>query len=346
MAKFILTEETRVVKNKTLYRIKAEKDFGEVKKGELGGFVEKEENLSHRGKAWISDNACVYGDAKVSGNAYVYDNAQVSNNAHVFDNARIHDNAFVCGEAKVCGNADIYGFAIISDRANVYGDVRIHDQASVRGQAWVYGNAHIYHNARIYDNACISGNVNVYSFSSVYGNAKVYDNVRIHDYACICGNAYISGNADIYENACVFGDAHVGGDAYISERAYVQFSRLNTDLRKDLKASLRCQCNLIPENNKVIAYKIVYDNLHSLYDNKFVYEVGEIAVCENPQEDNVSCAAGLHFSNLTYWDNRADEGFDELVYLKAEIDLDDIITIQEGKIRCRKAKILSKIDII
>jgi carbonic anhydrase/acetyltransferase-like protein (isoleucine patch superfamily) len=338
--KFVLTEETRVVKNKTLYRIKAEKNFGKVKKGELGGFVEKEENLSHGGKAWISGNACVYGDAKVSGNA------KICGIACVFENAHIHDNAYICGEAKVYGNANIYDFAVISDRASVYGDVRIHDQASVRGQAWVCGHAHIYHNARIYDNACISGNVNVFSFSSVHGNAKVYDNVRIHDNACICGNACISGNAIIYENACVFGDALVRGNACICEQAYVQFSRLDTDLREDLKASLRCQCNLIPENDKVIAYKIVYDNLHSLYDNKFVYEVGEIAVCENPREDNSSCAEGLHFSNLTYWDNRADEFLSELVYLKAEIDLEDIITVQEGKIRCRKAKILSKIDII
>ena len=44
---------------RTLYRIKATTDFGDVKKGELGGYIEKEENLSHLGNAWVSDDARV-----------------------------------------------------------------------------------------------------------------------------------------------------------------------------------------------------------------------------------------------------------------------------------------------
>ena len=62
---------------RTLYRIKATTDFGDVKKGELGGYIEKEENLSHLGKAIVSDNA------RVSGKAWVSDNAIVSGNAWV-----------------------------------------------------------------------------------------------------------------------------------------------------------------------------------------------------------------------------------------------------------------------
>ena len=56
---------------RTLYRIKATTDFGDVKKGELGGYIEKEENLSHFGNAWVSDNARVSHNAWVSGNARV-----------------------------------------------------------------------------------------------------------------------------------------------------------------------------------------------------------------------------------------------------------------------------------
>lgn len=44
--KFELTSETKVVFGKTLYRIRALVDFGIVKAGDLGGFVEKEDNLS------------------------------------------------------------------------------------------------------------------------------------------------------------------------------------------------------------------------------------------------------------------------------------------------------------
>ena len=65
-----------------LFRIKALISFSDVEKGELGGYVEKEENLSHSGNAWV------YGDARVSGDAWVYGNAEVSklNDYIVFKN--------------------------------------------------------------------------------------------------------------------------------------------------------------------------------------------------------------------------------------------------------------------
>lgn len=70
MKKFELTSEfiTNIFGTK-LFRIKALIEFGNVKAGELGGFVEKEENLSQDGNAWVYDNARVYGDACVCGDA-------------------------------------------------------------------------------------------------------------------------------------------------------------------------------------------------------------------------------------------------------------------------------------
>ena len=91
MKKYELTEETVTVYGKTLYRIRAVRDFGSVKTGEFGGYIEKEENLSHFdnawvcGDAWVFGNARVCGDAKVYGNARVYDDAWVSGNAEVFN---------------------------------------------------------------------------------------------------------------------------------------------------------------------------------------------------------------------------------------------------------------------
>ena len=65
--KFSLTKETKIAFGITLYRIKAKKDFGNVIKGELGGWVEKEENIAVSGDAWVSDNARVSDNAWVSG---------------------------------------------------------------------------------------------------------------------------------------------------------------------------------------------------------------------------------------------------------------------------------------
>ena len=93
--KFKLTTETRVWFGKTLYRIEALIDFGSVKSGERGGFVEAEKNLDQDGNAWVYGNARVYGDALVSGNALVFGNARVSGDAQVYGNARVSGNALV-----------------------------------------------------------------------------------------------------------------------------------------------------------------------------------------------------------------------------------------------------------
>ena len=61
--KFELTEEF-IVNNSgiILYRIKALKDFSDVKKGDFGGYVQQESNLSQFGNSWIYDNAWVFGN--------------------------------------------------------------------------------------------------------------------------------------------------------------------------------------------------------------------------------------------------------------------------------------------
>ena len=60
MKKYKLTKETKEYFGVTLYRIEALMDFNDIEKGEKGGFIEKEENLSQ-----VSGDARVYGDAKV-----------------------------------------------------------------------------------------------------------------------------------------------------------------------------------------------------------------------------------------------------------------------------------------
>lgn len=95
MKKYELTEETFTVFGKTLYRIRAVRDFGSVKTGEFGGYIEKEENLSHFGNAWV------YGNAKVYGNAWAYGEVQVAGNAWIYGDARVFGNAWVYGNAEV-----------------------------------------------------------------------------------------------------------------------------------------------------------------------------------------------------------------------------------------------------
>ena len=123
--KYEFTVETIEVSGRTLHRIKAIRDFGYVKAGELGGFIEKEENLSHEGNCWVYNDAKVYGDAEVCGNAWVHGDAEVYGNAKVYGNALVYDNANVCGDAEVYGNAKVYGNANVCGDANVYGNAEI-----------------------------------------------------------------------------------------------------------------------------------------------------------------------------------------------------------------------------
>ena len=71
---------------RTIHRIRAKKDFGDVKKGDIGGWIENEENLDSAGDCWVYDQAIVcewavvYGDAKIKGKAKVWSNLKGSKN--------------------------------------------------------------------------------------------------------------------------------------------------------------------------------------------------------------------------------------------------------------------------
>ena len=67
MKKHELTDDTITVGGRILHRSKALKSFSDVEEGDLGGYVEKEDNLNQSGNAWVYGNARVYGDAWVSG---------------------------------------------------------------------------------------------------------------------------------------------------------------------------------------------------------------------------------------------------------------------------------------
>ena len=136
MKKYKFTGETKTIDlpfgTVTLHRIKAVVEFGLVKVGDLGGWIEKEENLSHEENAWVYGNAEVRGNAWVCGNAEVRGNAEVCGNAWVYDNTWVYGNAKVYGDAWVCGNA------------KVYGDAWVCGNAEVRGNAEVCGNAKVF----------------------------------------------------------------------------------------------------------------------------------------------------------------------------------------------------------
>ena len=73
--KFEFTGETKTIqlafRKVTLHRIRAVVDFGLIKTGDIGGWLEKEENLSQEGEAWVCGDAKVCGDAEVFSASHV-----------------------------------------------------------------------------------------------------------------------------------------------------------------------------------------------------------------------------------------------------------------------------------
>lgn len=150
MKKYVLVNNlTKEFGGRILYRIVAIKDFGYVKAGDLGGYVENESNLSHEGNCWVfdkaivcdnaivSDNACVYKKARVIGNARVFGNASVTDNAMIDDNVYIYGSAYIHTNARVSGNAEVCDRVCVGDNASIYGHVK------VCGKAIIVGDAHI-----------------------------------------------------------------------------------------------------------------------------------------------------------------------------------------------------------
>ena len=195
---------------RTLYRIRALRDFGDVKKGDLGGFVEKEDNLSHNGNCWIYGNAKVFGNARVSCDAWVFGDAKV------FGNARVFGDAWVFGDAKVSGNAQVSGNARVSGDAWVFGDAKVSDNAWISGDAEVFCSAKVSGSAEVHESARVSGNAQIYGNARISGKADVSDNAWVSDNACV------SGDANIYSNSVVHGDVTINGDTSIGIDGYIK----------------------------------------------------------------------------------------------------------------------------
>lgn len=134
---------------KGLYRVKALRNFGDVKKGDIGGYVENPNNLSHEGYCWVHDNAKIY------------------------DNAIIHDNVKIYDDARIYGNSEIWDYAVIQDNARIYGNSQISDYAVIDGNSRIYGDSQIWNYAIIRDNALIYGDSVISGNAFIEGDAEI-----------------------------------------------------------------------------------------------------------------------------------------------------------------------------
>lgn len=129
----------------TLGQIQALRDLDNVKAGDLGGFIESDQNLRHENNCWVADQAMVFAGAMV------WDNASIKNTAVVEGNVWVYDNAQVCGKAELVayGKGEIW----ISGQTEISNQTRINiydfDSEELK-------NLYVFNDKAIFSNTVIS----------------------------------------------------------------------------------------------------------------------------------------------------------------------------------------------
>lgn len=238
MKKYKLTKETKEIDGHTLYRIECVKAFSDIKVGDKGGWIEREDNLSQYEDAWVYGSALVYGNARVYNNAKVYSYAQVYEGAQVYGNARIlgeakiygncwiFENARVLGYAKIYGNCWVYGDAFIGDAACVYNNAKVYGNTWVRDNAKIYGNADVHGNARVFGDATIKDNADYIVFKNNWSSGRYFTYTRSNKMWKV-GCFYGTGEELIKK---AYADYETKGKYY---KAYVRFVEELERIRED-----------------------------------------------------------------------------------------------------------------
>ena len=170
----------------------------------------------------------------------------------------------------------------------------------------------------------------------VYGNARVSGNAWVYGDASVSGNAHVSGNAWVSVNASVYGNAK------IAQKQHIAFNRVINNLtnKDNILENIEAQTGLKSFNNEIYCYKHVRADLSSLHDANFKYVIGDyVSVDDVDLDETKSCTNGLHVSNAQYWNCMSGE---KILFCKVSVD--DIIAVQEGKIRCKRLFVIGVCD--
>ena len=182
--KYGFTGETKELNGITLKQIVRLGD------GEIGGWIECEDNLSQDGRCWVDSTSMIYGHVKVSGNVLVECVSVVR------DDAVVTGACVVCNKSTVQGRAKVNGYVhldntFVADSTEISGYCFFYD-SKVRGFAKV--SEHVYcKSATINGYSRISGNVTIKKGAVVTDFSDVGDNVTIGARSKLSGCAFVVG---------------------------------------------------------------------------------------------------------------------------------------------------------
>ena len=136
------------ISGESLYRIKALKEFVNeatgvvIEKGQLGGFVQSENNLSHSGTCWVDESARVFNNARVTDDAYIGGESMANKNTVIKDSAIVTGAAWITQSAKISGNAYIRDMAFIKGEAEIGGTAEVTGHHTIGGNTVLTSGIH------------------------------------------------------------------------------------------------------------------------------------------------------------------------------------------------------------
>ena len=208
--KFELSNITMEYKGRTLYRIKATKDFSDVNKGDLGGWVQYEENLSQQGNCWL------YDDSKCMDESRVTDNSIMRDFTEMYNCSKMHDYSKMYDYSKMCGCSEMYNFTEIHGYSKMCDSSKIHDYSKM------YAYTEMHDSSEMYD------------YSEMHGSSEMYDYSEMHNYSKMYSDSIIYDYSKMYDHARMFADSAMFGASEMHDYSEMHgSSRMHGSMLKD-----------------------------------------------------------------------------------------------------------------
>ena len=161
--KYEMTNITMEFEERTLYRVRALKNFRNVKAGDLGGWVSGKHNLSQEGDCWI------------------YDEAKCMDNARMYHNSAMYNNAVMCDFSEMHGCSEMHNYSAMLDNSRMYNCSAMYDNSRM------YNDSKMYNNSRMFDNSAMYNVAVMLDNSKMLENSRMYRNSRLKNKEKLCG---------------------------------------------------------------------------------------------------------------------------------------------------------------
>ena len=190
--KYELTNISMEFGERTLYRIRALRDFSDVKKGDLGGWVSSEDNLSQEGDCWI------YNEAKCMDSAKIYDNSTM------YDYSEMYDYSIMRGDSEMHNYTEMHDYSKMYSYSKMYDNAEMHDNSKMYGNSTMYGNSMMCGNSRMFDysemfdDSAMYGNSTMNGYSIMFGNSELYDDSEMHGRSRMYGDSILKDEEKLY----------------------------------------------------------------------------------------------------------------------------------------------------